>query len=199
MMGGLIFRSLWRSYLRRERELREKFDRSLSFQDAMFDRWERARRLGFGEGASIYNSALVYGEVEVGANSWIGPYTLLDGGAGIKIGAWCAISAGTQIYTHHNVKRMLSGGRHAPYLGPISIGDCCFIGSQTIIDPNVTIGDHCLVAANSFVNTSHPSFTIIAGTPATAIGRVELAGDEVILHYDRHASPEGQNAVPEAR
>lgn len=182
----LIMKWIMRAYLRRERELKEKFHRSLSFQDAMFDRWERAKRLGFEHGASIYNSALVYGEVKVGSDTWIGPNALLDGiGGGIKIGSSCAISAGTQIYTHHNVNRFLSGGRLPAYKGPVEIGDNCFISSQTIIDPNIRIGDCCLVAANSFVNRSFGSHAIVAGTPARQIGRVEVLDDNVILHYQR--------------
>ena len=34
-----------------------------SVPDALFDRWERARRLGFAPDASIYNSSAVFGDV----------------------------------------------------------------------------------------------------------------------------------------
>src|SRR5690242_5080958 len=82
----------------RDTELSSKFARSLPFGDAMFDRWERAQRLGFGADASIYDSALVYGDVSVGEHSWIGPNVLLDGSGGaLAIGAWCSISAGVHI------------------------------------------------------------------------------------------------------
>src|ERR1700746_1857002 len=43
-------------YERNHESLGARFQRSLSFQEGAFDRWERARRLSFGEGASIYNS-----------------------------------------------------------------------------------------------------------------------------------------------
>ena len=43
--------------LAREAELKAGM-RSLPFADGLFDRWERARRLGFGEGASIYELGL---------------------------------------------------------------------------------------------------------------------------------------------
>ena len=85
-------------YEAQDEGLRLEWDRSLPFADGLLDRWERARRLGFGEDASIYNSALVYGDVSVGRGTWIGPYTLLDGsGGGLSIGAYCSISAGVQI------------------------------------------------------------------------------------------------------
>ena len=115
-------------------ELERRFDRNLSFADGLFDRWERAAHLGFEEGASIYDSALVFGKVTVEANTWIGPYTLLDGsGGGIAIGRWCSISSGVQIYTHDTVHRVLSGGLLPRREGAVSIGDCSYIGSQSII------------------------------------------------------------------
>ena len=55
-----------------DEELRARWDRSLPFQDGLVDRWERARRLGFGIDSSIYNSAVVLGSVAVGDSTWIG-------------------------------------------------------------------------------------------------------------------------------
>lgn len=171
--------------LRREAELKAQFDRSLPFADGMFDRWERAKRLGFGEGASIYDSALVFGDVTVGANTWVGPNVLLDGsGGGLAIGAWCSISAAVQIYTHDTVMWALSGGRKPRRTGPVRIGDCTYVGSQSVVALGVTIGDHCVVAANSFVNADVPSLTVAGGTPARPIGRVAIDGDDIRLIYD---------------
>lgn len=185
-MNGSLLSGLIEEYVRADESLRRDFDRSLPFQDAAFDRWERARRLGFGEGASIYNSALVFGKVTVGEHTWVGPNALLDGGvAGLSIGSWCAISAGVQIYAHHNVRRFLSGGRLPTHVAPIAIGDCCFVGAQSIIDPGVTIGDHCLVACNSFVNRDVPAFTIVGGSPARKLGEVELVDGHVRLRFHR--------------
>lgn len=186
-MDKEVIDRLKQEYLAKEAYLRNEFHRSLSFQDAMFDRWERAKRLGFGEGASIYNSSLVFGTVEIGKNTWIGPNTLLDGGtAGLRIGSWCAISAGVQIYGHHNIKRILSGGVLPTYVAAVEIGNCCFIGSQSIIDPGVTIGSHCLVACNSFVNQSVREYTIVGGTPAKIIGEIEVREGSVELHFGKN-------------
>lgn len=57
----------------------EELNRSLPFADLLFDRWERAKMLGFGEGTSVYDSAYIFGDVKVGKNTWIGPFTILDG------------------------------------------------------------------------------------------------------------------------
>jgi len=47
---------------------RREYDRSLPFPELMFDRWDRARELDFGENVSIYDSALVYGRPKIGAS-----------------------------------------------------------------------------------------------------------------------------------
>jgi acetyltransferase-like isoleucine patch superfamily enzyme len=176
---------LRKAYSEKDEELRAQFDRSLPFADGLFDRWERAKRLGFAEGASIYNSSLVYGDVEVGENTWIGPYTLLDGSGGeVSIGSFCSISAGVHIYTHDTVMWALSGGRLEKRTGPVQIGDCCYIASQCIIAPNVSIGRQCVVAANSFVNRDVPERTIVGGNPAKILGRVESSGENVRLRFN---------------
>lgn len=163
---------------------RERWNRSLPIEELLFDRWERARALGFGEGASIYHDAYVYGDVRAGRNTWIGPHTLLDGsGGGIDIGAFCSISSGVQIYTHDSVRWALSGGTAEYERAPVRIGDCTYIGAQTVIAKGVTIGDHVVVAACSFVNRDVPPFTIVGGVPAKTLGRVVVDGDTITLEY----------------
>ena len=175
---------LRKAHIEKDEELRVQFDRSLPFADGLFDRWERAKRLGFAEGASIYNSSLVYGDVKVGQNTWIGPYTILDGSGGeVSIGSFCSISAGVHIYTHDTVMWALSGGRLEKRTGPVQIGACCYIASQCIIAPNVSIGRQCVVAANSFVNRNVPDCTIVGGNPAKTLGRVEGEGAAVRLIF----------------
>ena len=169
----------------RAAELKARFDRDLPLGDAMFDRWERAKRLGFGEGSSIYDSALVYGDVKVGENTWVGPYTLLDGtGGGLTIGSWCSISTGVHVYSHDTVLRAVSGGKLPAREAPVIIGDCVYIGGQCIITAGVTIGERCVIGANSLVIRDVPAATIVGGTPARPIGRVEGQGEDVRLVFD---------------
>lgn len=53
--------------------------------------------------------------------------------------------------------------------GEIKIGNHCWIGAFSMIMPGVELGDFCIVAANSFVKTSFPAYSIIGGTPAKLI------------------------------
>lgn len=165
-------------------ELLDRFQRSLPFGDALFDRWERARRLGFGEGASVYDSALVFGETSVGDNTWIGPYVILDGsGGGLSIGSYCSVSAGVHIYTHDTVRWALSGGTEPARRGSVAVGDRCYLGSQSVITPGVTIGDQVVVAANSLVRRDVPPRTIVGGSPATTLGEVREEDGRIVLDY----------------
>ena len=102
MFSSLLsqLRGLWQ---KRRAEVNAKFKRTLPLADYIVDRWEKAKVLGFGEGASIYDSVLVIGDVKVGAKTWIGPFVVLDGSGDLEIGAYCSISAGVQIYSHDSI------------------------------------------------------------------------------------------------
>lgn len=172
-------------YERLREEMRSEWHRDLPLEELLFDRWERATSLGFGEGASIYHNSYVYGDVTVGAKTWVGPYTLLDGtGGGLSIGSYCNISAGVQIYTHDTVAWVLSEGREEYEHAPVSIGDCCHIGSNTVIGKGCSVGDHSVIGAQSFVNGDIPPYTVAFGAPCRPRGRVEVSDDGVRLVMD---------------
>jgi acetyltransferase-like isoleucine patch superfamily enzyme len=142
-----------------------KWKRSLPWPEYFSDRWERAARLGFGAGTSIYDSSLVFGDVSVDENTWIGPFTILDGSGGLSIGSNCSISAGVQIYSHDTVQWALSGGVAPTERAPTRIGSRCYIGANTIVAKGVTIGDGTVIGANSLVLTDIPAGVRAYGTP----------------------------------
>ena len=149
--------------------VQQQWKRSLPFADYIVDRWEKARVIGFGEGSSIYDSALVIGDVKVGRNTWIGPFTVLDGSGGLEIGDNCSISAGVQIYTHDTVNWAISGGTEQAERAPVQVGNNCYVGPNTIICKGVIIGDGCVIGANSLVKHDVPDGMKAWGTPAKII------------------------------
>ena len=155
-------KSLWTE---RRREVDSAYKRTLPLGDYIVDRWEKANVLGFGEGASVYDSVLVFGDVQVGAKTWIGPFVILDGAGGLSIGSNCSISAGVQIYSHDTVKWATSGGEAPCEYARTIIGDNCYIGPNTIIAKGVSIGDGCVIGANSLVLCNIPSGSKAYGTP----------------------------------
>lgn len=178
---ALLLRELYRE---QDQRTRAEYKRSLPLADGLHDRWERARSLGFGEGASIYHSAHVFGEVEVGAHSWIGPNVMLDGSGGrLTIGSYCSVSAGVHFYTHDTVRWALSGGKLPYRTAPITVGDNVYIGAQSVIAAGVKVGDRCLISANSLVIDDVPARTVVGGTPAKPIGLVRGTGEAVQVEW----------------
>ncbi len=171
-----------------QQKMRGKWNRVLPFGELLVDRWEKARFCGFGKNTSIYDSSVVLGDVEVGDNVWIGPFTMLDGsGAVLSIGDGCSISTGVHIYTHDTVDYCVSGGMAKKETAPVHIGKYCYIGPMAIIGKGVNLGKSCIVSANSFVNKSYPDFSIVAGTPAMQIGHVVVdENGAIVREYTSH-------------
>ena len=164
------FRELWEQL---RRHIDEKYHRTLPLADYLIDRWERARKLGFGRGTSVYDSCLVLGDVKVGGDTWIGPFTVLDGSAGLRIGSNCSISAGVQIYTHDTMRWAVSGGQAGPERAATAIGSRCYLGPNVVVAKGVTIGDGCVIGANSLVLCDIPAGSKACGAPCKVVGRTD--------------------------
>jgi len=157
-------------WVERQREIAADWNRTLPLGDYVVDRWKKAKALGFGEGTSIYDTAHVYGNVQVGANTWIGPFVILDGSGGLVIGSYCSISAGVQIYSHDTVAWAISGGRSPYDYASTVIESNCYIGPNTVIAKGVTIGSGCVIGANSLVLSDIPAGSKAFGTPCRVTG-----------------------------
>ena len=168
-----LFEQLQTLWTRCRDDLDQTHARTLPLGDYVVDRWEKAKTLGFGDGANIYDSVLVLGDVQVGAHTWVGPFTVLDGsGGGLWIGDHCSISAGVQLYTHDSMQWSLSGGTAPLECAPTRIGNRCYIGPNTVIAKGVTIGDGCVIGANSLVLNDIPAGSKAFGTPCRVMGHV---------------------------
>lgn len=148
---------------------RVAFARVLPFGDYFVDRWDKARLLGFGAGTSAYDSCLVIGDVKVGKNCWIGPYTILDGSGGLEIGDDCTISAGVHLYSHDNVQNTLDRTKPVERT-PVKVGSHVYLGPYTVVTRGVTIGDQVVVGAHSLVKSDLPSGVKAVGIPARILG-----------------------------
>lgn len=57
--------------------------------------------------------------------------------------------------------------------GPTRIGSNCWLGVNVAVTTGVTIGDRCVIGANSVVTRDLPPRTIAAGVPARPIREIE--------------------------
>jgi len=163
----------------RDQRMKE-WNRVLPIGDEISDRWEKARYLGFGKGTSIYDSSVVIGDVKVGKYTWIGPFTILDGSGGLEIGDYCSIASGVQIYSHESVFWALSRGKMKYSRAKTKIGNCCYIGPNTVVSMGVKIGDHCLIGANSVVNGNLDAYSIARGAPCQVVGKIKIDGKGLV-------------------
>ena len=133
-----------------------------------------------------YNElAWVTGDPEIGEGTWVGPFTLLDGSGGLRIGAGCDISAGAQIYTHSTARRCVSGRTYEVVdRARTTLGDHVFVGAGAVILMGATVGDGAVIGAGAVVTDDVASYTVVAGVPARKIARVVVDGDEVRFEPD---------------
>ena len=54
-------------------------------------------------------------------------------------------------------------------ISPVTIKRGCWVGQNVVIMPGVTLGEMCIIGANSVVTKSLPSRSIAAGSPASII------------------------------
>lgn len=122
--------------------------------------------------------------LEVGKGCYFGLNTIVEGFN-------AKVTIGNHVSFAQNVNLMSGSGPNASSKmqrlfpiekGPVTIGDHTWIGASAIIMPNVTIGKFCIVAANSFVTSSFPDFSIIGGTPAKLIRTLTSTEIDTITH-----------------
>ena len=179
-----FYANLTSLYKKRRSETKKKWNRVLPFNELISDRWEKAQFLNGLSGSSVYDSSYVFGKVSIGKNTWIGPYTILDGSGGkLSIGEFCSISSGVQIYTHNTVKWALTKGKSDFEKKSVRIGDCCYIGPNSIIGMGSNIGKCSVIGSLSFVNSKIPPYSIAFGSPAKIVGKVIVKGKKVEFKY----------------
>ena len=61
--------------------------------------------------------------------------------------------------THQGIRKIV----------PVTIGDESWLGNNVVVLPGGIIGKHCVIGANSVVNSTIPDFSVAAGAPAKVI------------------------------
>lgn len=152
-----------------------------------------------GEDIQVFGNALVLKPevIELSDGVRIDDYCRIEGGKGIRVGKYVHISSFSSIFGGGQAEigdfsgiaqgaRLITGTGHPfenefpvplppndPYhrmLGKIVMGAYSLVATNSIVLPNVTIGEGAVVGACSLVAKDVPSWTVVAGTPARMIG-----------------------------
>jgi acetyltransferase-like isoleucine patch superfamily enzyme len=111
------------------------------------------------------------GWIELGERVGVGPYTVLYGQGGLKIGdrtmlaPHCVVVAAT-----HNFDRPGPIRGQGETRKGVTIGADVWIGAHASILDGVTIGDGAVVGAGAVVNRDIPAGAIAVGVPARVLG-----------------------------
>lgn len=93
----------------------------------------------------------------------------------IELGDKVTISAGCDLVTHDGAIRVFRGElTNADIFGKIVIGNNVFIGINSTILPNTSIGDNCIVGAGSIVRGKFPPDSVIIGNPAKVVMKMSF-------------------------
>jgi acetyltransferase-like isoleucine patch superfamily enzyme len=137
------------------------------------------------------------GRLEVGANTLFEPGVWLTGGDSgrIRIGAGTFLNLCVQVAAVDLVEIgdhcmfangcFVTDGNHRfddfekpitwqgfSTKGPTRVGDNVWCGANVVVTSGVTIGERCVIGANSVVTTDIPAFSIAAGAPARVLKQI---------------------------
>jgi acetyltransferase-like isoleucine patch superfamily enzyme len=131
--------------------------------------------------------------IRIGRMSYVGMQTIINGySSQVTIGAKVSIAQNVNIMSDSGPNASKALQELFPIIkGEVNIGDECWIGTGSIIMPGVQLGTFCVVAANSFVNTSFEAFSIVGGNPARLLRKMT---SEEVLRILKFQGEESLNA-----
>lgn len=163
------------------KEFLRKLILSESYNSDTFIEYLRKQGVRIGEATTIYRPRKTYIDMTR-------PYL-------IEIGDRVKITEEVTILTH-GFDWSVANGMYGDILGSagkVKIGNNVFIGMKTTILKGVTIGDNCIIGANSLINHDVPSNSVVGGVPA----RVLCSVDDYVKRQRSHQAYEAKQMAIE--
>ncbi|WP_303317675.1 acyltransferase [Flavivirga abyssicola] len=144
-------------------------------KDVIVDNTTSINNVTIQDNVKIAKHCSIYGAesniLEIGSETYIGMFSIINGfSEKVIIGNNVSIAQNVNIMSDSGPNASSEMQKYFPLIkGKVVIGDHCWIGANVVIMPNVTLSEFCVVAANSFVNSSFPPYSVIGGNPAKLI------------------------------
>jgi galactoside O-acetyltransferase len=138
----------------------------------------RPEQVEIGGGTEIYDFVFINGGqgVKLGAYNHIACFVSVTGGGRLVTGDYVGMGPGARILTGTNhygdgqrMSNVIQRAQQTIRRGVVTLGKDVFIGANAVVMPNVTIGDGAIVAAGAVVTHDVAPWTIVAGIPARPI------------------------------
>jgi acetyltransferase-like isoleucine patch superfamily enzyme len=145
--------------------------------------------------------ALREGRLEIGAQTLLEPgvWITAPGSATVRIGSGSFLNLGVMVAAFERVEIgdhcmfangcFVTDGDHrfddpekpVPWQGfttkgPTRVGDNVWCGANVVITSGVTVGERCVIGANSVVTRDLAPYSIAAGAPAKVLRTIEYPG-----------------------
>lgn len=105
--------------------------------------------------------------VKIGQHVGIFENTLINPNSPVTIGDEVGIGTEVMIWTHGAWLDVTQG--FPSDFGPVSIGNNVWLPARTIMLPNTSVGDNCVIGIGSIITKPIPSNSMAAGTPCKVI------------------------------
>jgi acetyltransferase-like isoleucine patch superfamily enzyme len=133
-------------------------------------------RLELGENAllepGVWLTAPAPGRIRIGAGSFLNLGVMVAAHELVEIGEHCMLANGCFVSDANH--RFDDPDRPVPWQGfttkgPTRLGANVWLGAHVVVTSGVTIGERCVVGANSVVTGDLPPYSIAAGAPAKVL------------------------------
>ncbi|PPS43127.1 DapH/DapD/GlmU-related protein [Chroococcidiopsis sp. TS-821] len=116
------------------------------------------------------------GLIEIGAKTYIGPYTCIAGPGPVKIGKNCLVASHSGIYgnNHKFADPSCSIQEQGLICKGIVVEDDCWLGTGVKVLDGVTIGKGSVIGAGAVVTKDIPPYSVAVGVPAKVISKRQL-------------------------
>jgi acetyltransferase-like isoleucine patch superfamily enzyme len=142
----------------------------------------RAGRLEIGAGTllepNVWLTCPDPAHIRIGSGSFLNIAVMVAAAELVEIGDHCMFANGCFVTDADH--RFDDPEKPVPWQGftskgPTRVGDNVWCGANVVITSGVTVGERCVIGANSVVNRDLPPFSIAAGAPAKVLRTIEYA------------------------
>ena len=108
----------------------------------------------------------IISKLEVGDNTWLGRNFSIEGNGDVKIGSSCDLGPNVSFITGSHLIGDINRRAGEGFNGKIIVEDGSWLGAESTILPNVSIGKGTVVGAASVVTKNLEDNGVYAGNPA---------------------------------